>query len=308
MNLGGPGQAPTSECPASPRWGSDEKRPRVDAAAPSWSPRTEGLLASARLGQPVPDEPSFEPRVLDQFAGPTRELLVQAVLYKTLFLAPGFRALAELQPADVRDTLVRMSEETAAEIPALIMLVQQWEVEEVDAGDFHRVSGEMRKRLLQDLALVKEGLVETGIAMAMCQHSAQKRERFLKIVDIDRQHADHLRQLMGKPVTSEFARAVAEAAPTSGAYVSRDPARSLSGSIQRRVEEMQQRGFVPSRVVMGPDGARHLRDEGAITENGLVFGLHLDIDMAWKGEVFAIESEERMGYSEILSAAKDDLR
>lgn len=249
-----------------------------------------------------PEDRSVDLHVLDQFEDPTRNLLVQALLYKTVFLAPSFRALASREEPQVRDALLQISHETAAEATALTGLVGAWDREDTSFDAIRRCTHDMRRRLLQDLVGVKEGLTETGLAMAMAQRSAEKREHFLKLVDADRKHGDVLRKLLDTPVTRDFATAIDNAEAVLGAHGGRDASTSLSGTIQRRLDAMRKQEFTPSRLVVGPDGARHLRDERVITRKGTAFGLHLDVDMAWQGDAFAIESEERLSYSEIVSA------
>lgn len=56
---------------------------------------------------------------------------------------------------------------------------------------------------------------------------------------------------------------------------------------------------------MGPDGLRHLRDEGALEpEAGKAFGLFVEVDMGWPGECYAVLTQERIGHSEMLTAAR----
>ncbi|HET6404673.1 MAG TPA: hypothetical protein VFH78_08500 [Candidatus Thermoplasmatota archaeon] len=247
-------------------------------------------------------EPELGTQLLDGLKEPTKDLLLQTLLYKSVFTGQGLRALAarEERP-DVREALLRISSETVPEGAAVTALLREWDAHLASWEAISTCAEDARSRLLHDLVTVKEGLVETGLASAMAAPNAELRDRFLKLVDIDRRHADELRALRGTALTRHLREAIEKA--SLGAASGREHATSFGGTILRQVEAFRRKGHTPMRIVVSADGARHLRDENLIGQDARIFGLWLDVDLAWRGETFAIITEERISYAQLLAEA-----
>lgn len=246
------------------------------------------------------EPPELTTQLLDGLMEPTKDLLLQTLLYKSMFSGRSLRALAEREETpELRDTLIRVSHESIAEGAAATLLLREWDANLANWDAIEACAHDTRLRLLDDLIMVKEGLVETGLAIAMAAPNASLRDRFLKIVDVDRVHADELRRLRGTPDTKRLRAAIETAA--LGAGGARSPQTSFGGTIRRQIDAFRHRGRAPLRLVVSPEGARHLRDERLISPDSRVFGLWLDVDLAWEGEVFAIVTEERMSYAQLVS-------
>ncbi|HVM45714.1 MAG TPA: hypothetical protein VM582_07235 [Candidatus Thermoplasmatota archaeon] len=255
----------------------------------------------------TPGAGGLDAQLLDGLKEPTKDLLLQTLLYKSMFTGQGLRSLAEREGTlELRDALLRISYESVAEGAALTLLLREWDKHLASWDDISSCAHDTRLRLLDDLVTVKEGLVEAGLAIAMSAPNASLRSRFLKLVDLDRVHADELRRLRGTPDTERLRAAIEDV--SLGAGAARHPRTSFGGTIRRQIEAFQQRGRSPMRLVVAPEGARHLRDEGLIGPDARVFGLSLDVDLAWQGEAFAIVSEERTSYATLVAeiAAKEN--
>ncbi|HEX2021481.1 MAG TPA: hypothetical protein VHH36_02125 [Candidatus Thermoplasmatota archaeon] len=256
-----------------------------------------------REGRTEPGTAEIEGHLVDGLRGPAKDLLLQILLYKATFTGRSFRSLAARETPEVRDALLAMGAETVAEAAAAATLMREWDRSHAAGEGIEDVARETRTRLLQDLVALKEGMTETGLAAAMRAPTAGLRDRLMRIVDVDRRHGDQLRALMGAAQTRDhLARIGSPDAPDSlGARERREGGTSLGGTIRLALEEVRRRGSEPTRLVVAPEGARHLRDEGAIAPDGKVLGVWLDVDMGWRGEAFAVETEDRVGYAELLS-------
>lgn len=243
-----------------------------------------------------------EDRLLDGLREPAKDILLEIILYKSLFTGRGFRSLAAREDDKEREALVQLSDETRAEAAAAALLVRLWDQHPISYDEIEGVAHVSRRRRLRDMVVLKEGMIETGLAIAMRAPTAQLRDQFLKLVDIDRKHADRIRGLLERPTTEEHLREPPHPGAPLGAHAGRAPSTSLSGTIHQRLEEIRRLGGDPIRIVASAETARHLRDEGVISPDGRVFGVWLELDMSWRGETFALETTDRLPYAELIVA------
>lgn len=233
-------------------------------------------------------------------SAPAQEFLLHMLMYKSVFIGQSFRTLVRRETsAELRERLLRISDESVAEATAVAALVREWDTH---PGVWEQVSvtkAETRGQLLHDLIRLKEGMTEAGLSAAMRAPTEALRARFLKLVDIDRRHADELREFLGATTTSAFREAQEHGL---GAHDARDRRSSLSAAIRARLEQFRAKGAEGRRLIVSGEGLRHLRDEHAISEDGRCFGLPIDIDLGWEGDVYAIQTDERLTYAELLVA------
>ncbi|HEX2022094.1 MAG TPA: hypothetical protein VHH36_05230 [Candidatus Thermoplasmatota archaeon] len=244
--------------------------------------------------------------LFDELGESAQEFLLQMLLYKSVFIGHTFRTLVKRETSpELRERLLRISDESVAEATAVAALVHEWDMH---PGVWEHVSvttRETRAQLLHDLIRLKEGMTEAGLCAAMRAPTGPLRDRFLKLVDLDRRHADELREFLGKTTTAAFREAQEHGL---GAHDARDRRASLSGAIRARLAQFAAKGAEGRRLIVSGDGLRHLRDENAITEDGRCLGLPIDIDLGWEGDVYAIQTDERLTYAELVVAmrASDD--
>ena len=242
----------------------------------------------------------FDERVFSGLKVPAQEFLLHMLLYKSVFYGQGFRTLVGRETnAALRERLLRISDESVAEAEAVAHLVREWDSH---PGVWQHASvtvAETRAQLLHDLIRLKEGMTEAGLFAAMRAPNNILRDRFLELVDIDRRHADELRAFLGATTTAAFREAEEHGL---GAHDARDRRTSLSGAIRTRLEQLRRKGANGRRIIVSAAGLRHLRDEAAISEDGRCLGLPIDIDLGWEGAVYAIQTDERLTYAELLVA------
>lgn len=240
--------------------------------------------------------------IFDGLSETAQEFLLHMLLYKSVFIGATFRTLVQRETdPDLRTRLLRISDESVAEATGVASLVHTWDTRPGVWDHLSATKRMTRAQLLHDLIRLKEGMTETGLAAAMHAPTATLRDRFLKLVDIDRHHADQLREFLGKTTTAAF-RAAHEHG--LGAHDARDRRTSLSGAVKERIEQLAAKGTAGRRLIVSADGLRHLRDELAISEDGRCFGLPIDIDLGWQGDVYAIQTEERLTYAELVVAQR----
>lgn len=233
---------------------------------------------------------------------PARELLLQMLLYKSVFVGHSFRTLAGRETsAKLRSHLLTMSHESVAEAAGVTLLIHEWDKVPGVWDQVTETIQESRHRLLLDLIHLKEGMTETGLSAAMRAPTDALRKRFLRLVDIDRRHADELRAFLGTTTTMAY-REVHDHG--LGAHDARGRRTSLGREMRQRLEALRAKGVSPQRLVLSPDGVRHLRDEEDISEDGRWLGLPIDIDSGWEGDVFAIVTDERITYAELVVAMR----
>lgn len=252
---------------------------------------------------PAPDpHVEISGEIFDGLSESAQEFLLHMLLYKSVFIGATFRTLVgrETEP-DLRARLLRISDESVAEATAVASLVRTWDRHPGVWDRIGEARGETRAQLLHDLIRLKEGMTETGLSAAMRAPTTALRDQFLELVDVDRHHADQLREYLGKTTTAAF-RAAHEHG--LGAHDARDRRTSLSGAVRERLAQLEARGTAGRRLIVSADGLRHLRDERVITEDGRCFGLPIDIDLGWQGDVYAIQTEERLAYAELVVAQR----
>ncbi|HUR69807.1 MAG TPA: hypothetical protein VM370_11235 [Candidatus Thermoplasmatota archaeon] len=239
---------------------------------------------------------------------PTRQLLLQLLMYKSIFLGSAFRDLAEREPPDVADVLQRIHIETISEAAALALSIREWDAHPASGAGIAAAADDARRRFLEDILSLKDGVVDVGIAAAMRAPSEHLRQRFIALADIDRQHADSLRRLLGTRTVREHLDAgdmAVEGAPLGVGTARGAP--SLARTLESMLDDVRSLGSDPAVLAMSPEAARHARDEGIIDpRTGRAFGLPVEIDMGWRGECFAVETNERVGYAELISASQGD--
>lgn len=247
----------------------------------------------------------FDPGLVDGLREPTKDLVVQMLLYKSTFTSSMFRMLAQREPPAVRDALLLVSRETLTETAALSLRMREWDVHPVAWDTMMDATQQVRRRFLEDFIRLKEGMAETGLVVAMRAPGDELRGHLLKLADVDRRHSAILRGLLGARAPVDRMGPSTEAAGPLGAAQGRASGRSLSATIDETAREIRDRGGVPTRLTVSADGLRHLRDEGVIEpEAGKAFGLFVDVDMGWRGECYAVSTQDRLGYAEIITAAR----
>lgn len=233
---------------------------------------------------------------------PAKEFLLHMLLYKSVFVGDSFRMLLRRESSpELRTRLMRISHGSAKEAAALSTLVREWDGHPGVWDHVSVATKETRAQLLRDLIRLKEGMTEAGLFAALRAPSESLRDRFLKIVDEDRRDADDLREFLGKTTTVAFREAEEHGL---GAHDARDRRASLSGAVRARLAQFEAKGARGLRLVVSGDGLRHLRDEHVISEDGRCFGLPIDIDLGWEGDVYAIVTDERLTYAELVVAMR----
>lgn len=249
----------------------------------------------------------MEGALLGGVSDPMRGLLLQLLLYKSIFMGSTFRELAEREEhAPTRDALVQLHAETAAEAAALTLAMRAWDAHPASDEGVASAAAEARMRFIDDLIALKDGVTDLGVSAAMRAPTDDLRRQILALADLDRRHADVLRELRGaRTVAEHLAREPPRADAPVGADRGRAPGEPLARSLERTLDALRSAGSAPTAVVVGPDGLRHLRDEGVVdADTGRIFGLPVEVDMAWRGECFAVETADRIGSAELVAASR----
>lgn len=224
-------------------------------------------------------------------------LLAPPLLYKAMFLGEWFESVTRLETsADVRSRLVAMSRDTLEEALQLIGAVETWSHRLPAPEEGDDLAQRLRRLLLQDLIVMKEGSTEAVLVLAMRAPTLELRERLLALADRDRVHADELRRL----IKAERARIPAPPDTAVGVHVGRDGG-SLRRAMQAARERLAKLGEAPVRVVVSAEALRHLKDEGAVTDEGTILDLPADVEFGWRGECFAFMTDERVRLAELLT-------
>ena len=236
---------------------------------------------------------------------PTQDLLLQLLMYKGIFMGRGFRDLAERETPEVRDVLLRIHTESAAEAVALALAMREWDAHPAGVEGLMDTADDARRRFLEDTLELKEGVVDVGLAAAMRAPNESLRRRFLALADIDRAHADAIRVVLGtRPAAQRDLEKDAQHGPTLG-IGTRGEAPSIGRAVEQAIQEVQRRGAEVSMVVLSAEAVRHARDEGAIdARTGRFQGVPIEVEMGWRGECFAIGTNERIGLAEFITLAR----
>lgn len=239
--------------------------------------------------------------LLDGLSPPAQQLLLQLLLYKSIFMGQSFRELAMRERPEVGRALLRIHFESAAEAAGLALAVREWARQPEGDEGLQRAARDAQDRFLVDLIAVKEGVVDIGLSAASRAPTEALRERFTHLTDIDRRHADAIRALLGARTTAD-ALANGRGAPLGvGAGAEED----LSRRVHEAVEAIRAAGGRPAVVVLSPEAFRLARREGRVDPaTGRMLDLPVDVEAGWRGACFAIETEERIGAAEIVLAEK----
>lgn len=236
---------------------------------------------------------------LGGFRGPTRRLLVPLVTYKSVFLGDWFEEVArqERDPA-TRKALLGIVRDTLVEAIELLETMRAWERGVSPGND--ELASTLQAHALGELVELKQASTEALVLAAMHAPTAELRARLMRLADLDRQHAGIVRALMGVPEFPVQEHARDDESPL-GVQRGRDPKATIARSVERAVQELRARGSTPTRLVVSGATLRHLRDEGVVLGDGTVHGLPVEVDFGWRGDVFAIETDERVRLAELLS-------
>jgi hypothetical protein len=238
----------------------------------------------------------------ESLSPPMRGLLNALLLYKSMFAGPWFTALSREQDPQTRATYERIRDETAAQAHRAADILRRWDTaprQDTTA----RVTGEVLKRLLEDMLALKKSSTEVFLGAGLSAPTEEMRREFLNLADVDRRHAGDLRQMLDIHLPKDPSRGSSEDAPAfEGVQTGPFPPGQLSGTLWDTLEEARREGHEPSRIVLSGMALRHLRDEGAVAPNqGDIFGLPADIDFSWRGECFAVTSRGRLSLAEVVT-------
>lgn len=242
--------------------------------------------------------------LLDGLSPPAQQLLLQLLLYKSVFMGQSFRELAMRERPEIGRALLRIHFESAAEAAGLALAVHEWDRHPRSDEGLARAGRDAQDRFLVDLVTLKEGVVDVGLTAAMLAPSSELRGRFARLVDLDRRHADAIRALLGmRTTTAALAEASRHGEPLG---VGRgDGNEKLSWRILRAIEGMRAAGGRPAVLALSRAALQEARNEGIVDPTtGRAFDLPVDVDLAWTGVCFALESEERIGCAEFVLAER----
>lgn len=238
---------------------------------------------------------------LSAYRPTTRQALVPLLAYKAPFVGEWFAALTRHEPdPHVRARLARMNLDTVRETIELLAVVSAWERLPVDDDSLRQHAANVHRRALHDLMRLKEGSAEVVLLTGMVAPTAELRDRLVALADVDRVHADELRELMGAAALAEL-RGRPEQGGALGAHEGRVEGSTLSESVRDRLAQLESAGVRPTRLVVSPTALRHLRDEGVGMPEGIALGLPVDVEFGWRGECFSIQTDARVTLAEIIS-------
>lgn len=241
--------------------------------------------------------------MLDRLSPDMRDLLRELLLHKSIFVAESFVTLATRGDADQDRQFQRVFDETVQEGIDAGRRLEEWNRLPHDPDALDALSRQVRTRLLEALIVLKELSTEAFLATAMAAPTSALRDDLVRLADIDRQHADDLRVIVGAPTVGEKLRAedARDAGGTFGAHAGRIAGGTLGRSVQQTLQQLRASGVDPARLLLSAASLRHLRDEGHVVDNQ-AFGLPIDVDLGWGGETFAVVTRERVSLAEILTA------
>lgn len=236
------------------------------------------------------------------FAPPMKRLVNALLLYKSMFVGPWFAALAREEDPETSAAYLRISKDTARQARQATELIRQWG-NHPQHETVEDVTKQVLTRLLQDMLELKKNSTEVFLAAGIRSPTEELRRQFLDLARMDREHADTLRELLGIRIPEKDRRAHADP-PAIGPQVGPFEAGTLSGRLQKALEDAREHGHDPSRLILSSECLRHLRDEGVVMPHrGEIFGVPVDIDFSWTGEAFAVTSKERLSLAEIVTEA-----
>lgn len=248
------------------------------------------------------DQPGEGLRALPQ---PFRAMGAELLLYPSVFRGPSFDRLVRQQDdPHVEEALRTVAQESEAQAGAALDAVRRWSG---TPGDVHAALGKLRANVLEDLLRIKEASSEAFLLVAMNAPTNPLREAFVDLADLDRRHADALRELLGRHRGAH--RLDEPPRPQSGgalgAHDHRASNASLAQTIHRAVDELRADGQRPHCITLSPVALRHAHDEGVVrAEDGTAFGLPVEVDFGWRGECFSIQTDDRVRLADLVAASR----
>lgn len=236
---------------------------------------------------------------VDSLSGPMRRLVRALLLYKSMYTGPWFESLGVEEDPRTRSLYQSITRETWEQARATMDLLHRWDAMAPQEAT-ESLTEQVLTRLLEDMLTLKKSSTEVFLSAGIGAPSEEMRREFLRLADMDRRHAEALRQALGvrlpkdtpEPETRRFA----------GVHTGPFAAGTLSDTVQRSLDQARAAGQEPRRLVMSDTVLRHLRDEGSVPPGqGDVFGLPVDIDLGWQQEAFAIISRSRISLAEIVT-------
>lgn len=242
---------------------------------------------------------------LGGFHPPMRDLLVPILLYKSHFLGDWFLAIARAeQDESLRSALLKLSADCLRESLGLLAAASEWDAMRPDPARLEGLARTLHTRAIEEMVLMKELTAESVLLAAMQAPTPALREKLRALADLDREHADVLRALVGADTVAQAESRRAPEGPL-GAHAGRLPGRTLGSSLAAAIARVAQQGVAVRRVVVSPTALRHLRDEGEVAPDGTIQGFPAEVDFAWGDECFALMTTERVSLASILTRGDD---
>lgn len=249
---------------------------------------------SARSSPPSLDEALS--RLPLGLRGMARDLLVYKALLQDEWLNALARHAADPAEASVIEKLHR---DARGEAQGVLDAMAAWGATGASSPE---AAARLRTRMLTDLLYLKESTTEAVLLAGMRAPTNALRLEFVRLADIDRQHADALRALLGTPSVHSFQDATGTEGESVGAYGGRGDAASFSQRVSRAVADLRADGQDPCGLVFSAVALRHARDEGLLgRDDGTALGLPVDVDFGWRGECFCVQTRERVTLAEIIA-------
>lgn len=247
--------------------------------------------------------------VLQRLSPDMRDLLRELLLHKSIFVGESFVALATKENDEEDRKFRRVFDETVEQGLDASLRLEEWDNLPHDREKVEAVAKDVRKNLLDALIVLKELSTEAFLAAAMAAPTRALREDIVRLADIDRQHADDLRAIVGTSTVSEKLRAeeARDEGDSYGAHAGRYTEGTLGRSIEKTLQKLAVANVRPVRLVISSTGLRHLRDEGLVHDNH-AFGIAIDVELGWGGEAFAVMTRERVSLAEIYTSQATNAR
>lgn len=230
-----------------------------------------------------------------------RRLVNALMLYKSMFAGPWFEALTAEEDSTTRTIYDRMRLETMDQARRAFDLIERWDASP-DRGRAEEVTEQVLKRLLEDMLGLKKSSTEVFLSAGLSAPNEAMRRAFLDLADVDRKHAEALREALGIRMPKDTARLPAPPRGYAGVHPGPFRPGGLSDAIRSALDAARNAGHEPTRIIMSSMALRHLRDEGSVApRQGDVFGLPVDVDFSWEHEAFSIASRSRVSLAEIVT-------
>lgn len=259
--------------------------------------------------QPHEPLPKTAQEWMEGLSRTTRGFLVELLLYKSTFMAPWFLQLGEdreLRPH--REMFELLAYETIEQAELVAKELREGDQVPGAPDRLDAATRVLRGHLFEDLLEMKIASTEIFLAAAMQAPNDKLRKRMIRLADMDRHHADRLRETLGtRPVRGLLSeRSQGDAREPLGAHEGRRAEGSLAKAVNDAIHRLESGGAKPLRLTIGPVGLRHLRDEGELNEAvGTAFGLSVVVDLSWTQECFALETTDRVSVAELITERPD---